>query len=38
VVDPGSATLPVGQEKGAAGSFARLTLADGRVSVEIVFV
>lgn len=38
VVNPGSLTLPMGGDKGAAGSFAKLTIDGARVSAEIVFV
>ena len=38
VVNPGSLTLPVGGDEGAAGSFAKLTIEGSRVSAEIVFV
>lgn len=35
-VNPGSATLPEGMEAGAPGAFARLDLAGGAVTAEIV--
>jgi putative phosphoesterase len=38
VVDPGSVTLPTGKDRGAPGTFARLTLANGKARVEIVEV
>lgn len=38
VINPGSLTVPVGGDKGAAGSFAKLTIDGARVSAEIVFV
>jgi len=38
VVNPGSLTVPVGGDKGAAGSFAKITIDGTRVSAEIVFV
>jgi predicted phosphodiesterase len=38
VVNPGSLTVPVGGDKGAAGSFAKLTIDGKGVSAEIVFV
>jgi predicted phosphodiesterase len=38
VINPGSLTLPVGQETGAAGAFARLTIGAGAIDAEIVFV
>jgi predicted phosphodiesterase len=36
VVDPGSVTLPDGQEDGARGTFARLFLENGEARAEIV--